>query len=117
MACSCWDNQRPIDRGPATAANQPTAAGTGVHYGWPNWPLDVGSRDDRRSDIHEWADEPECPRNCAISDDQMRDAVGERVRLSRAGPGDHEEWGRGRARLLPHAMFDASSLVGIDFSR
>ena len=29
MACSCWDNQRPIDRGPATAANQPTAAGQG----------------------------------------------------------------------------------------
>src|SRR6202035_3237861 len=30
------------------------------------------------------------------------------------GPGDHEEWGRGCACLLPHAIFDGSSLVGIE---
>jgi hypothetical protein len=41
-------------------------------------------------------------------DDQMRDARGERVRLSRAGPGDHEERGAGGARLLQDAMLDES---------
>src|SRR5208282_5101525 len=44
----------------------------------------------------------------------MRDAVGERVRLSRAGPGDHEERGAGYACLLPDAMLDGSSLFGIE---
>ena len=44
----------------------------------------------------------------------MRDAVGERVRLSRAGPGDDEERGAGRACLLPDAMLDGSSLFGIE---
>jgi hypothetical protein len=44
----------------------------------------------------------------------MRDAMGERVRLSRAGPSNHEERGAGRAGLLPDAMFDGSSLFGIE---
>ena len=38
----------------------------------------------------------------------------ERVRLSRAGPGDYEERGAGRASLLPDAMLDGSSLFGIE---
>ena len=44
----------------------------------------------------------------------MRDTVGERVRLARAGPGDHEERSGGRACLFPDAMLDGSSLFGIE---
>ena len=48
-------------------------------------------------------------------DDQMRDAMGERVRLAGPGPGDDEKRSRGRALLLPRAMFDGPSLLGIEF--
>ena len=48
-------------------------------------------------------------------DDQMRDAMGERVRLAGPGPGDDEERSRRRGLLLPRAMFDGPSLLGIEF--
>ena len=44
----------------------------------------------------------------------MRDTVGERIRLSRARPGDDEERGTGRAWLIAHAMLDGASLFGIE---
>jgi hypothetical protein len=44
----------------------------------------------------------------------MRDAMGERVRLARAGADDHEERGARRARFSQDAMLDGSSLFGIE---
>ncbi len=48
-------------------------------------------------------------------DDQMRDAMGERVRLAGPGAGDDEKRSRRRALFLPRAMFDGPSLLGIEF--
>ena len=47
-------------------------------------------------------------------DDQMGDAMGERVGLARPRPGDDEKRSRRRALLHPHAMFDGPSLFGIE---
>ncbi len=44
----------------------------------------------------------------------MRDTVGERIRLSRTGPGDHEERGAGRTCRLLDTLFDGSSLFRIE---
>ena len=48
-------------------------------------------------------------------DDQMGDAMGERVSLARSRPGDDQERARRRAVLLPDAMLDGLSLFGIEF--
>jgi len=47
-------------------------------------------------------------------DDQMRDAMGERVRLAGPGAADDEKRSRRRALLLAGAMFDGPSLFGIE---
>jgi hypothetical protein len=43
-------------------------------------------------------------------DDEMRDAMSQRVRLARAGPCDNQQ----RARYLSAAVFDGRALLGVE---
>lgn len=56
-------------------------------------------------------------RRIGTVDDQMRDAMRQRVGLARSGPGDNQQWWRNVGAATDDAVFDGATLVVVELGQ